>query len=138
MIGLVVLIVAIVSVVSAVLAGLCLLAIDSMIHGTLYHYGLQFSAEWANTYWLISRIAFSLLVVVALASIGLYIFSRSAVKTWNDLIRIASARSMNPKEKKHESLSTSDEEEEESNPPTTQQFKKSLQKSRNTKKDRPH
>ena len=29
---------------------------DSIIHGTLYNYGLQFSYEWANPYWMTLRI----------------------------------------------------------------------------------
>ena len=31
----------------------CLLSrIDFIVHGDLYHYGLQFSYEWANAYWI--------------------------------------------------------------------------------------
>ena len=31
----------------------CLLSrIDFIVHGDLYHYGLQFSYEWANEYWI--------------------------------------------------------------------------------------
>jgi len=91
-IGLIVVIVAIVSVVCTILAGLCLLAIDSIVHGTLYHYGLQFSTDWANPYWLIIRVCFSLLVIIALASITRCLFNRSVVKTWNELLRTSSTR----------------------------------------------
>ena len=39
--------------------------IDSIVHGVLYHYGLQFSYEWANDYWVTYNatfIAFSIIL----------------------------------------------------------------------------
>jgi len=44
----------------------CLMSkLDSIVHGTLYHYGLRFSFEWANEYWVTYTaifIAFSLII----------------------------------------------------------------------------
>jgi len=37
----------------SILLYFCLLSrIDFIVHGDLYHYGLQFSYEWANKYWI--------------------------------------------------------------------------------------
>ena len=46
------------------------LEIDQMIHGTLYNYGLFFSYEWAQKYWLFFRITV-LLIVIAIVIISL-------------------------------------------------------------------
>jgi len=37
--------------------------VDSIVHGDLYRYGLQFSDEWANEYWNYSRLTLSFLGV---------------------------------------------------------------------------
>ena len=40
-----------------------LLEIDKLVNGTLYGYGLIFSYDWAQTYWLLFRV--SLILIVA-------------------------------------------------------------------------
>ena len=40
-----------------------LLEIDKLVNGTLYNYGLVFSYEWAQTYWLMFRLSVVLIVV---------------------------------------------------------------------------
>jgi formate hydrogenlyase subunit 4 len=41
-----------------------LLQIDKLINGTLYDYGLVFSDDWAQPYWLMLRITLFLIVIV--------------------------------------------------------------------------
>jgi hypothetical protein len=40
-----------------------LLQIDQLVNGTLYSYGLIFSNDWAQPYWLLMRISVALIVV---------------------------------------------------------------------------
>ena len=40
-----------------------LIQIDKLINDTLYSYGLTFSTEWAQPYWLMLRISLLLIVV---------------------------------------------------------------------------
>ena len=47
-----------------------LLEIDKLVHGTLYGYGLVFSYDWANPYWLMFRLCL-VLIVVAVVLISL-------------------------------------------------------------------
>ena len=53
--------------------------IDSIVHVTLYQYGLQFSQEWAESYWSIFR---ATLVLGGAAIVGLIAMS---FVTWTDL-----------------------------------------------------
>ncbi len=39
--------------------------LDQIVHGQLYHYGLQFSLDWANPYWNLLRIIQILLGIIA-------------------------------------------------------------------------
>jgi hypothetical protein len=43
-----------------------LLQIDRIVNGTLYSYGLVFSNDWAQPYWLAFRVSLGLLIVVLL------------------------------------------------------------------------
>lgn len=60
--------------------------IDSIVHGDLYNYGLQFSLVWASSYWVFARLIYVFLAVpmifssVALAS-GLLNRGNSKVRT---------------------------------------------------------
>jgi hypothetical protein len=40
-----------------------LLEIDKLVNGTLYDYGLMFSYDWAQSYWLLFRLSVVLIVV---------------------------------------------------------------------------
>jgi len=40
-----------------------LLEIDKLVNGTLYNYGLVFSYDWAQSYWLLFRLSLTLIVV---------------------------------------------------------------------------
>jgi len=53
-----------------------IMQIDSIVNGTLYQYGLQFSLQWATTYWTIAR---STLALIGAAIIMEFIM---AVITW--------------------------------------------------------
>ena len=48
------------------IAVLLLLQIDELIHDTLYSYGLVFSSDWAQPYWLLLRVSLALIVVAIL------------------------------------------------------------------------
>jgi outer membrane biosynthesis protein TonB len=39
---------------------ICLYQIDSIVNGTLYSYGLQFSYNWAGPYWRLTQIGFTI------------------------------------------------------------------------------
>ena len=43
-----------------------LLQIDQLVNGTLYSYGLVFSSDWAQPYWLLMRVSLVLIVVAIL------------------------------------------------------------------------
>jgi hypothetical protein len=43
-----------------------LLEIDKLINGTLYNYGLDFSYDWAQPYWLMFRVTLVLIVVAVI------------------------------------------------------------------------
>ena len=45
-----------------------LLNVDNIVHSSLYSYGLQFSYEWANPYWLYLRLALCLLFLLCIIS----------------------------------------------------------------------
>jgi hypothetical protein len=44
-------------------AVILLLLIDQLVNGTLYSYGLVFSSDWAQPYWLLMRVSLVLIVV---------------------------------------------------------------------------
>jgi hypothetical protein len=45
------------------IAVLLLLQIDELVHDTLYSYGLVFSNDWAQPYWLLMRVSLVLIAV---------------------------------------------------------------------------
>ena len=47
-----------------------LLEIDKLVNGTLYSYGLIFSYDWAQSYWLFFRLSI-ILIIVAIILISL-------------------------------------------------------------------
>jgi len=57
-----------------------LLKIDSIIHNNLYSYGLQFSYEWANPYWLYLRLTLCLLFLLCITSCSLFYLSSRETK----------------------------------------------------------
>lgn len=54
---------AIIALWSTAAAASTLYLLDQIVHSTLYNYGLQFSSNWANPYWLLLRIIQVLLAV---------------------------------------------------------------------------
>ncbi len=40
-----------------------LLEIDKLVNNTLYWYGLTFSYDWANPYWLLFRVTIALIII---------------------------------------------------------------------------
>jgi hypothetical protein len=38
--------------------------VDRLVHGTLYNYGLVFSVEWAEPYWIMMRASMALIAIV--------------------------------------------------------------------------
>jgi uncharacterized membrane protein len=61
--------VSIFALIAAVSVAYLLTIIDSIIHNQLYQFGLQFSYEWANPYWIVLRISLALLGLIAVASL---------------------------------------------------------------------
>jgi len=59
-------------------AAYCLTLLDKIVHGTLYNYGLQFSYNWANPYWMILRIAEVLMGLAAVFTVvsSVYVYRR--------------------------------------------------------------
>jgi len=49
--------------------------IDTIVHGTLYSYGLQFSYDWASPYWTLLRIIQVLLSIVIVTTIADILFT---------------------------------------------------------------
>jgi hypothetical protein len=47
-------------------AVILLLLMDQLVNGTLYSYGLVFSNDWAQPYWLLLRVSLILIVVAVL------------------------------------------------------------------------
>ena len=58
-----------VSIITGILTSALMLKIDSIVHVTLYDYGLQFSPEWANPYWVAARMIYVLLTMPMILSI---------------------------------------------------------------------
>ena len=58
-----------VSIITGILTSVLMLKIDSIVHVTLYDYGLQFSPEWANPYWVAARMIYVLLTMPMILSI---------------------------------------------------------------------
>jgi hypothetical protein len=54
-----------------------LLEIDKLVNGVLYNYGLVFSYEWAEPYWLMFRLCL-ILIIVAIVLISLVELPRPA------------------------------------------------------------
>ncbi len=54
-----------------------LLEIDKLVNGALYDYGLMFSYDWANSYWLTFRLSL-ILIVVAIILIAVVELPRPA------------------------------------------------------------
>jgi hypothetical protein len=54
--------------IAAVSAAYLLTVIDSIVHDQLYQFGLIFSYEWANPYWMALRISLALLGLIATVS----------------------------------------------------------------------
>lgn len=79
---------------SAIITIVLLYEIDQIIHGDLYNFGLQFSNEWAEPYWIHIR---TILIVLGLP-IGLSIFS-------NALFLITKKRDASKEISQHEYLS---------------------------------
>jgi len=44
---------------SSLISMISILKIDGIVHGDLYHYGLQFSYQWAMPYWTMTTIVFA-------------------------------------------------------------------------------
>ena len=59
---------AVVILASSAAAAYTLSMLDMIVHGTLYQYGLQFSYDWANPYWMLLRIIQALLSVIMVAT----------------------------------------------------------------------
>jgi hypothetical protein len=74
--GLFVFTVMILTVIVSVFYSLTLL--DNIVNGSLYHYGLQFSYNWANPYWMTLRTVLALLgVTVGLTLVNtIYVFKK--------------------------------------------------------------
>jgi hypothetical protein len=60
--------------VTSVCSAYFLFMLDIIVHGTLYNYGLQFSYEWANTYWATMRVVQVLLGLNAAFSIAGFLY----------------------------------------------------------------
>jgi hypothetical protein len=54
--------------IAAITVAYLLTIIDSIVHGQLYQFGLSFSYDWANSYWMVLRISLALLGLIAAAS----------------------------------------------------------------------
>ncbi len=50
-----------------------LLQMDVVVNGDLYSYGLQFSLDWANRYWLTIRTALTMLSLITFSAVGFQI-----------------------------------------------------------------
>ncbi len=61
------------------ISAVLLLQLDNLINGTLYNYGLEFSVEWAQPYWLLLRVSLVLIIV------GFLIFLLLSAVEFSDL-----------------------------------------------------
>ena len=43
-----------------------MLQIDKLVNGTLYYYGLVFSDDWAQPYWLMFRVSVALIAIAVI------------------------------------------------------------------------
>jgi len=50
-------------------AAYSLILLDKIVHGTLYDYGLQFSYDWANPYWMLLKIVQAMIVLAAVFNV---------------------------------------------------------------------
>lgn len=60
--------VSIFALIAAVSVAYLLMIIDSIVHHQLYEFGLEFSYDWANPYWMFLRTSLALLGLIAVAS----------------------------------------------------------------------
>jgi hypothetical protein len=54
---------------ASVSAVYCLSLLDNIVHGTLYNFGLRFSYDWANPYWMLMRIVQAMIVLAAVFNV---------------------------------------------------------------------
>ena len=52
-----------------IIAIVLLFEIDKLVNGTLYGYGLVFSNNWAQPYWLMLKVTLALIIVAILISV---------------------------------------------------------------------
>lgn len=55
-------------------AAYCLTLLDNIVHGTLYNYGLQFSYNWVNPYWMLLRIVLAMIVLAAVFNVVSFVY----------------------------------------------------------------
>jgi len=60
--------VSILALIAAVSVAYLLTIIDSIIHNQLYQFGLSFSFDWADPYWMVLRMSLALLGLIAIAA----------------------------------------------------------------------
>ena len=60
--------VSVLALIVAVSVAYLLTIIDSIIHNQLYQFGLGFSYDWANPYWMVLRLSLALLGLIAVAA----------------------------------------------------------------------
>lgn len=66
------------------------ITIDNVVHHVLYQFGLQFSYEWANSYWMFLRTSLVLLGLIAIAaSINIFYFFWRKLKKPALVVKIA-------------------------------------------------
>ncbi|HKZ94892.1 MAG TPA: hypothetical protein VJ249_10005 [Candidatus Bathyarchaeia archaeon] len=64
--------------------------LDQIVHGTLYYYGLQFSYDWANQYWLLLRVVQALLIITIITTVvGMAFSLRGFLNAVKQPIKIA-------------------------------------------------
>lgn len=75
--------------IAAVSVAYLLTIIDSIVHTQLYQFGLTFSYDWANPYWMALRISLALLgIITVAASLNVTFFF------WNKLVKPKMAKSV--------------------------------------------
>jgi len=75
--------------IAAVSVAYLLTIIDSIVHTQLYQFGLTFSYDWANPYWMALRISLALLGIIAVAALLNVTFF-----FWNRLVKPKMAKSV--------------------------------------------
>jgi len=59
---------------ATVTAAYSLTLLDNIVHGTLYNFGLQFSYDWANPYWMLLRIVLAMMVLAAVFNVVSFVY----------------------------------------------------------------